>query len=108
MRFSPPKPAVLQAIPVSAIDAFLTRRGWVQKPSSRPRFRFYEHSVMLFDNGQRMYYYFPEHNDSPDYPLSVLDFIENQSGFWELDPHAILTELQGGPLAEPVRTTVPA
>jgi hypothetical protein len=107
MTFSP-KPEVLKAIPVSAVHAFLTRRGWVQKPSSRPRFRYYEHSEMCFDSGKRMSDYFPEASDSPDYPLSVLDFIENQSRFWDLDPQAVLTELQGGPLAEPVRTSVPA
>lgn len=103
-----PKPEVLRAIPVSAVEAFLLRRGWVRRPSTRPRFQYYEHSEMFFDNGERMYYYFPEHADSPDYPLSVLSFIENQAQFWELDPHAVLAELQGGPLAEPVRTSVPA
>jgi hypothetical protein len=63
---------------------------------------------MCFDNGKPMSDYFPASSDSPDYSLSVLDFIQNQARFWDLDPPAVLAELQGGPLAEPVRTSVPA
>jgi hypothetical protein len=103
-----PKPDVLKAIPVSAVHDFLTRRGWVQKPSDRPTSRYYEHSTMRLDDGRPMYYYFPAADHFIDYPLRVLQFIENEARFWELNPWAILTELTGGPLAEPVRTSVPA
>lgn len=103
-----PKPEVLQSIPVSAVRDFLTRRGWVQKPSSRPTSCYYEHPERRLDDGEPVHYYFPASDHFADYPLRVLDFIENFSRYCELDPQAILTELQGGPLAEPVRTTVPA
>lgn len=103
-----PKPEVLKAIPVSAIHDFLTRRGWVQAPSSISQMRYYEHSEMRFDSGQPMYYYFPATDQFPEYQACVLGFIENQARFWKLDPWAVLKELTGGPLAEPVRTSVPA
>ena len=103
-----PKPEVLKAIPLSAIHEFMTRRGYLQKPSSIPELRYYEHTEMRFDSGQPVHYYFPASEHFVDYPLRVLDFIEAQAHFWELNPWAILTELTGGPLAEPVRTSVPA
>ena len=97
-----PKPSVLQAIPVSAVDDFLTRREWVQKPSSLPTSRYYELK------GSALHYFFSASDHLADYPMRVLDFIENFARFYDLDPHAVLTELQGGPLAEPVRAPVPA
>ncbi len=103
-----PKSDVFQAVPPDSIDAFLVRRGWVQKPSAAPQMRYYEHSEMLSDDGKRMSYYFPDTNVSAEYPDCVLRFVENQARFWELAPLAVLAELQGGPLAEPVRTSVPA
>lgn len=106
--FSIPKPEVMAKIPVSAVHDFLTRRGWVQKPSSRPTSRYYEHSEMRLDDGRPLYYYFPASDHFVDYPLRVLDFIEDQSRFWELTPDAVYNELTGVALAEPVRTTIPA
>jgi hypothetical protein len=103
-----PKPDTLTKIPVSAVHDFLTRRGWVENVASRDRFRYSEHSEMVDDDGKRLEYRFPAADTSADDPLSVLHFIENEARFWELDPWAILTELTGGPLAEPVRTSVPA
>jgi hypothetical protein len=103
-----PKPEVLQAIPLSAIDTFLVRRGWVQKPSSRPTSRYYEHPDRRLDDGRPLHYFFPATDHFADYPLRVLDFVENFARYYELDPHAVLAELQGGPLAEPVRASVSA
>jgi hypothetical protein len=103
-----PKLEVFQAISPDAVEAFLVRRGWVRKSSAISLMRYYEHTEMFFDSGKRMYYYFPDINTSDDYPDTVRGFIENQAQFWDLDPHAILAELQGGPVAEPVRTSVSA
>ena len=77
-------------------------RGWVQKASSLPTSRYYEL------DGSSLHSFFPASDHFADYSLRVLDFIANFARFYELDPHAVLTELQGGPLAEPVRTSVPA
>ena len=98
----PPKPAVMQAIPVTAVHDFLTRHGWVQKPSPRPTSRYYE----LRDT--TLHYFFPVADHFADYPLLVLNFVENFARFYDLDPHAILAELQGGAVAEAVRSSVPA
>jgi hypothetical protein len=103
-----PKAEVLQTIPVSAIDTFLVRRGWLQKPSPRPTSRYYEHVEQQFGDGESLHYFFPASDHFADYPLRVLDFIGNFARYYNLDPHAILTELQGGAVAEPVRTSVPA
>lgn len=104
----PPKPEVLQKVPVNAVHDFLLRRGWVQKPSERSTSRYYEHSEMRTVDGQPLHYFFPADDHFADYPLRVLDFIENNSRFYELEPQAVLTELQGGPAAESVRASVPA
>ncbi len=103
-----PKPEVFQAIPPDAIDAFLLRRGWVRKPSSTSLMRRYEHSERRLRDGNPTYYVFPDIDTSDDYPDSVIRFIENFARYYDLDPHAILSELQGGPLTEPVRTSVSA
>jgi hypothetical protein len=103
-----PKPEVLQAIPVNATHDFLVRRGWVQQPSPRPTSRYYEHPEQRLTDGRPLHYFFPASDHFADYPARVLDFIENFAQYYNLDPHAILAELQGGPLAEPVRTSVPA
>lgn len=103
-----PKPEVLGAIPSSSIHDFLLRRGWEQKPSSNPEFRYYEHSEMRLDDGRPMYYFFPASDHVIDHPIRVLYFIENQARFWDLDPWAVLNELKGVSLAEPVRTSIPA
>ena len=47
-----PKADTLKAIPLSAIHDFLTRRGWVQKPSPRSTSSYYEHSTMRLDDGR--------------------------------------------------------
>lgn len=103
-----PKPAVMQAIPVAAMHDFLTRRGWVQKPSPQPALLYYEHAERRFSDGRPIPCFVPASDRSPDYPLRVLDFIENQAVNWGMDAHAILAELQGGPVAEPTRASVPA
>jgi hypothetical protein len=108
MMFSTPKPETLQAIPVNAIHDFLTRRGWVQKPSLRSTSRYYEHSEMFDDDGHRLYFFFPASDHFPDYPLRVLDFIQGQARFWDLTPEAVFNELIGVALAEPVRSSIPA
>src|SRR5262245_31792834 len=103
-----PKPEVFQAIPPDAIDAFLARRGWVRKPSSISLMRYYEHPEKFLADGKRLSYYFPDIDTSDEYPSCVRGCIENFARYYNLDPYAILAELQGGPLAEPVRTSVPA
>ncbi len=77
-------------------------------PSARSTSRYYEHSEMRLDDGRPMYFYFPASEQLVDYPIRVLDFIEAQSRFWDLDPWAVLNELKGVSLAEPVRTSIPA
>ena len=103
-----PKPEVLQAIPVVAIHDYLIRRGWVQQPSPRPTSRYYEHSTMRLDDGRPLYYYAPASDHFPDYPLSVLSFIENQARSWDLDPWAVFRELTGEAPAGSAQTAVPA
>lgn len=103
-----PKPDEIKDIPVGALHDFLTRRGWIQQPSTIPTMRYYEHSTMKLDDGRPLYYSVSASDHFPDYPLRVLQFVEDQAGFWELDPWAVIAELKGGPLAEPVRTSVPA
>jgi hypothetical protein len=103
-----PKPAVMKAIPVAAMHDFLTRRGWLQKPSSQPGLRYYEHPERKFGEGRLVSCFIPASDQFPDYPLRVLDFIENQAVNWGMDAHAVLSELQGGPVAEETRTSVPA
>jgi hypothetical protein len=104
----PPKPEVMQKIPPESIHDFLIRRGWVQMPSDRSTSRYYEHPEMRTVGGRPLHYFFPASDYFADYPVRVLDFIENFARYYELDPYAILTELQGGPVAEPVQTSVPA
>lgn len=103
-----PKPEVFQAISPDAVEAFLTRRGWVRKPSPIPLMRYYEHSERRLTDGRPSFYVFPNIETSDEYPDCVRRFVESNARYYELDPHAILSELQGGPLAEPVRTSVPA
>jgi hypothetical protein len=81
--------------------------SWAPKPDTLTKIPV-SASEMVDDDGKRLEYRFPAADTSADDPLSVLHFIENEARFWELDPWAILTELTGGPLAEPVRTSVPA
>jgi hypothetical protein len=103
-----PKPEVFQAISPDAVGEFLLRRGWVRKPSAVSLMRRYEHPERSFENGERVFYVFPDIDTSDDYPDCVLRFAENFARFYELDPYAILAELQGGAPAEPARTSVPA
>jgi hypothetical protein len=103
-----PKPEILQAISPDAVGEFLVRRGWVRKPSAVALMRRYEHPERFFTDGERMFYVFPDIDTSDDYPDCVIRFIENFARYYELDPQAILAELQGGPVAEPVRTSVSA
>ena len=107
MMFSP-KPESLGAVPLDALHDFLVRRGWVQKPSTNSRLRYYEHAEMFDDEGRRMWSYIPASDRSSEYPSVVHEFIHNQAQFWDLAPEAVYAELTGGPLAEPVRTSVPA
>ena len=103
-----PRAAVMQAIPVSALHDFLTRRGWSQKPSPYPTLRYYEHPEYRSTDGRPVPCTFPASDHFPDYPLGVLQFIEHYAVNWQIDPHAILAELQGGAVAEAVRSSVPA
>lgn len=103
-----PRAAVMQAIPVTALHDFLTRRGWIQKPSQYPTRRCYEHLEHQFEDGRPVPCYFPASEQLADYPLGVLQFIENYAVNWQIDPHAILAELQGGPVAEPAQAPVSA
>jgi hypothetical protein len=93
---------------VDAVHNFLTRRGWVQQPSSLPTHRYYEHSEMFDNEGRRLYFYFPASDHFIDYPLRVLDFVENQAHVWDVTPQAVLDELTGVAPITPVRTSIPA
>jgi hypothetical protein len=86
---------VVRTIPVDAVHDYLTRRGWVQRPSSRPTSRYYEHPGLPLDSGKPAYYYFPASNHFIDYPLRVLDFIEAQARLQDVHPDTIFRELLG-------------
>src|SRR3712207_8565607 len=43
-----PKPDDFKAVPPDALATFLIRRGWVQKPSTMLRMRYYEHPEARF------------------------------------------------------------
>ena len=103
-----PKPGVLEAIPLAAVHAFLTRRGYAQRASSMPDMRYYELATERFDDGRPVHYFFPATDQFDGYPDSVLGFIEAQANLWDLDPWDVLAELQGGPVAQPVPAPVPA
>ena len=103
-----PSPEVFQTISPNAVGEFLARRGWVRKPSAVPLMRRYEQPERVFANGERMFYVFPDNDTSDEYPDCVRRFVENFARFYDLDPHAILAELQGAAVAEAVRSSVPA
>jgi hypothetical protein len=90
-----PPPDVLRAIPISTVHDYLTRRGWVQMPSSLPAFRYYEHSRLRTDDGRPVRYYFPASDHWADYPLRVLDFIEAQAQLRDVHPNVVFRELTG-------------
>ncbi len=104
----PPKAEILQRVQVSAAHEFLVRRGWEQKPSPRRTSHYFVHPVLRYDSGEPFHYYFPASDHFADYPMRVLDFIENWARYYELDPVAVLAELQGGPIAQPGEATVSA
>lgn len=104
-----PKPEVFQGISPNTVGSFLTHRGWVRKPSVVSLMRRYELPEHFFNSGEQVFYVFPDIDTSDDYPDCVKRFIENFARYYELDPRAILAELQGGPVAKSVRTSsVPA
>lgn len=102
-----PKAEILQRVPVSAAHDFLVRRGWEQKPSTITTMVYFEQTPQR-DSSKPLYYYFPASDHFVDYPLRVLEFIENWARYYQLEPHAVLAELQGGPIAEPRHATASA
>jgi len=102
-----PPPETLKTIPIAAIHDYLTRRGWVQMPSTMPQFRYYENPELLTDEGKPLYYFFPASDRTNEYPLNVLHFIEGQSRFQQVHPTVIFQELTGT-VPSPATTTVQA
>jgi hypothetical protein len=103
-----PKREVFQAISPDTVGVFLMRRGWVRKPSVVSLMRRYELPGRFFTGGEQMFYMFPDIDTSDEYPSCVKGFVENFARYYDLDPYAILSELQGGPVAEPAQTPATA
>lgn len=102
-----PPPEATGSIPLAAIHDYLTHRGWVQKASDMPLFRYYEHPKRRLDDGRPVHYYFPAVDSTPDYPLSVLRFIEAQARAQKIHPYDIFNELKAAsaaPTGEPVQS----
>jgi hypothetical protein len=103
-----PRREVFRAISPDSLGAFLIRRGWVRKPTRVALMRYFELPGQRFDDGAVVHYYFPDADTSDEYPSRVRECVENFARYYDLDPYAILAELQGGPVAEPVQTPATA
>ena len=86
-------PEEVRRITPHAIREYLTRRGWVRKPSPRSGFEYYEHPDMVFDNGNPIGMFAPPNTKYDDYPLRVLDFIRRMFQLYGTRPPAVYAEL---------------
>ena len=90
------KPEDARSVTVAAVDAYLSRHGWMQKASPRPTSRYYEHPELKDDQGQPLHLFYPASEHFADYPLRVIDTVSSLASLYDTTPEAVLRELLGG------------